>query len=229
MRQFASGSGEGPPTSTWGAHRPRSRSRSGCPSTRRERRGDGLCPLRRARTQRPPHCRARSGGAPRARPVRRQAHPLRALRREKRGHSKGRWAFYPVIDGPAQRLGQQRPGGALALCVLQAGQGLLAGGLVSEQEQRRCGDGPRERRIAALGSCCAEALASGFFGALAKAPRGDASLHAGATRDVVALLQQDQAQDFPHAGHRLEQREGGGAGCCAALTICHARARRSGS
>ena len=93
VRQFASGAGEGPHTSSWCDHRRMSRSRRGCPINRRGLRGDGLCAPRRSRTQRDKHGRALFSGSPRARPVRRQAPPLRSLCLEKSVHIEGLWAF----------------------------------------------------------------------------------------------------------------------------------------
>jgi hypothetical protein len=93
VRQFASGSGEGQHTSPLGDHRHMYRSRSGCPINRRELRGYGLCAPRRSLTQRHKHCRALFWGSPRARPVRRQAHPLRSLLMEKLVHIEGLLAF----------------------------------------------------------------------------------------------------------------------------------------
>ena len=113
-------------------------------------------------------------------------------------------AFSHVIDGTPQLLGQERQRWALTMFVLQPGQGLLAGGMVPETEHRRFREGPRERRMAALGPCCPVAFASGFSGARDEAAIGDDILHAGEPLDSVHLIQQDEAQDVPNARHRLE-------------------------
>ena len=93
VRQLASGSGEGQHTAPWGDHHRMERSRSGCPINRRELRGYGLCAPGRSLTQRDNHSRALFSGLPRARPVRRQAHPLRSLLMEKLVHVEGLLAF----------------------------------------------------------------------------------------------------------------------------------------
>jgi hypothetical protein len=93
VRQFASGSGEGQHTSPLCDHRRMYRSRSGCPINRRGLRGHGLCAHGRSLTQRDHHFRAHSAGSPRARPVRRQAHPLRSLGMEKLVHIECLLAF----------------------------------------------------------------------------------------------------------------------------------------
>jgi hypothetical protein len=118
VRQFASGAGEGQHTSPLGDHRRMYRSRSGCPINRRGLRGHGRWAPGRSRTQRDPHFRAHSAGSPRARPVRRQAHPLRSRVMEKLGHSEGLWAFEHVIDGTPQLLGQESQRCALAVFFL---------------------------------------------------------------------------------------------------------------
>src|SRR4030095_2670 len=121
VRQFASGSGDGQHTSTLGDHRRMSRSRSGRPINRGGLRGHGLCAPGRSLTQRDTHGRALLAGLPRARPVRRQAHPLRSLCLEKSVHIKGLLAFEPVIDGPPALLGSERQGFALAVLFLHSG------------------------------------------------------------------------------------------------------------
>ena len=186
------------------------RSRSGCPRNRRGLRDDGLWAPGRALTPRDQPCRARSAGSPRARPVRRQAHPLRALRMEQLVPIADLWACEPVIDRTPLLLGQEGQGCALAVWFLQSGQGLVAGGMVPEQEHRRFRAGPRERRLPSLGPCGPVACARRGFGTLDEAARGEAILHAGATLEVVALIQQDEAQACPEARHRLEQRPGVG-------------------
>ena len=152
VRQFASGAGEGQHTASLGDHRRRSRSRSGCPSNRRGLRGHGLCAPGRSLTQRNTHGRALLAGSPRACPVRPQAHPLRSLCLEKRVHIEGLVAFAHVRDRTPPLLGQERQRFALAVFVLQSGQVLLACGIVPEQEHCCFRQGPRERRIADLGS-----------------------------------------------------------------------------
>jgi hypothetical protein len=97
---------------------------------------------------------------------------------------------------------------ALAVFFLQSGQVLLACGIVPEKEHRRFREGPLEIGIAPLGPCCPVAFASRFFGTLDEAAIGDEILPAGETLDVVDLIQQDEAQDFPDAGHRLEPIQG---------------------
>jgi hypothetical protein len=93
VRQLASGSGEGQHTSPLCDHRRMSRSRSGCPINRRGLRGHGLWAPGRSLTQRDHYFRAFSSGSPWARPVRRQAHPLRSLRTEKLVYIEGLLAF----------------------------------------------------------------------------------------------------------------------------------------
>jgi hypothetical protein len=93
VRQLASGSGERQHTSPLGDHRHMARSRSGWPINRRGLRGYGLCAPGRSLTQRDNHCRALSSGSPRARPVRRQARPLRSRCLEKLVHIEGLLAF----------------------------------------------------------------------------------------------------------------------------------------
>jgi hypothetical protein len=51
-------------------------------------------------------------------------------------HIEGLLAFYHVIDGTPQLLGQQSQRLALAMFFLQSGQVLLAGGIVPEKEHR---------------------------------------------------------------------------------------------
>ena len=210
VRQGASGSGEGQHTASWCDHRRMERSRSGCPSNRRGLRGHGLGAPGRSLTPRTKHGRALFAGAPRAQPVRPQAHPLRALRLEKLGHIEGLWACEPGIDGTPQLLGQESQRVALAGCFLHSGQVCLAGGIVPEQEPRRCREGPRQGRVADLGPCGPGACARRCFGTRDEAARGDAILHAGKPLESVARLQQDAAQDCPDAGHRLEQIQGVG-------------------
>jgi hypothetical protein len=151
-----------------------------------------------------------SGGAPSARPVRRQAHPLRSLRLEQLVPVAGLLALEPVRDSTPQLLGQERPRVALAGFFLQAGQRLLASGMGPEKEDRRFREGPRERGMADLGPGGPVALARRFFGPLDEAAIRDALLPAGAPLEVVDRLEQDEAQDVPEARHRLEEIQGVG-------------------
>jgi hypothetical protein len=78
--------------------------------------------------------------------------------------------------------------------------------MVPQAEHRRFRDGPREIRLAHRGPCWPLACARRVFGTVDEAARREDILDAGATRDRVDLIEQDEAQDLPHAGHRLEPR-----------------------
>ena len=64
--------------------------------------------------------------------------------------------------------------------------------------------------MAHLAPGCPGAFARRFFGTRDEAAIGDEILHAGATLDIVDLIQQDEAEDFPDAGPRLEPIQGVG-------------------
>lgn len=59
-------------------------------------------------------------------------------------------AFQHRIDSPGQLMCQDRQGLPLAVCFLSAAQILLARRIVAEEQDRRFGEGPRERRSADL-------------------------------------------------------------------------------
>ena len=77
--------------------------------------------------------------------------------------------------------------------------------MVPEKAHSRFREGPREIRMADLGPCYPVAFARRCFGTRDEAAIGDDILHAGETLDGVDLIEQDEAQDVPDSGHRLEQ------------------------
>jgi hypothetical protein len=139
-------------------------------------------------------------------------------------HIEGLLAFERRIDGTPQLLGQEGQGFALAVLGRQCGQVLLACRIVSEKEHRRCREGPLAIGVAPLGACGPVAFARRFAGTLDEAAIGEEILDAGETPDVVALIQQDKAQDFPKPGTVWSRYRGLASCCFAALTLCSSRA-----
>ena len=88
--------------------------------------------------------------------------------------------------------------------VLQAGQRLLAGKMVAEEEDRRFGERPREIRIAALRAGGALPLPRRFLGACAQAARGHKILDPRETGAIMDLVEQDQTQNLANAGDGWE-------------------------
>jgi hypothetical protein len=87
-------------------------------------------------------------------------------------HSKHRVSFAHRIGGSRQFMGQDGQRFALAMLVFQPGQGLLALGIVTQQEDRRFRKGPCERGIADLFAGSAVAFPGRFLGALVEAAVG---------------------------------------------------------
>jgi hypothetical protein len=134
-------------------------------------------------------CRAPSSGSSPACPVRRQAHPLRAvLTREQPRHLERRLACEPLVTCPGPLRREPRPRLALPRWWLPARQILLAGGSGAEQPDRRCGTGPRERRRPDRRAGRAGALARRCCGTRAETAVGDDRLSPGAAREVRDVI-----------------------------------------
>jgi hypothetical protein len=114
-------------------------------------------------------------------------------------------AFQHVIDGARQFRGQTRERLAFAVVFRASGEIRLASRVIPPEEDRGFREGPLERGLANFGAGGPVAFAGRFFGPFAHAAVGDNILDAGQTRAVMELLQQDEAQEFANAGHRVAQ------------------------
>jgi hypothetical protein len=137
------------------------------------------------------HGRAPSSGSSRARPVRRQAHPLRSLRTlEKHRHIERRFALSHRVDGTGQLMREHRQRLAFALFFLQAGQRFLPCRIVAQEQHRGFGKGPLEIRMPDLCAGCAVALARRFLGTLDEAAVGDEILDPEEALNIMDFIEQ---------------------------------------
>ena len=93
-------------------------------------------------------------------------------------------------------MGQDRQRLALAVFVLQPAEVFWSGRIRPEEQHRRFGEGPRERRMADLRAGGALPLPRRFLGTLDQAAVGRKILHTGEARDVMDFIQQHQAQNL---------------------------------
>ena len=110
--------------------------------------------------------------------------------------------LHQVRDGPGPRLGQAGQRLALAVCVRYAGALCLARRMVAEEQPRRLGEGPRERRLTDRRAGSASPRPRRCLGTRAQAAVGHNSLPAGAALAGLDVIHQHQAQ------HRTEARDG---------------------
>jgi len=114
----------------------------------------------------------------------------------------------PVIHGARQLLGQEGQGFALAVCVLQFREVLLARGMVPQQQDGRFRAGPLELGVADLCARGAVPLPSRLLRALDEAAIREAILDPREPADVVDCLEEPETQDLADAGHGLPPVEG---------------------
>jgi len=117
------------------------------------------------------------------------------------------------VDGTSQLMGEHRQRLAFAMFFLQAGQILVACQMVAEEEDRRCGERPCERRIADLRAGGAIPLPRRFLGAFDQAAIGHNILDPRETGDIMERVKQDQTQHRANAGDGLAS----GPGVCVVL------------
>ena len=107
-------------------------------------------------------------------------------------------------------MGEESPCLALTRFFLHACEALLSCRMIPEAEDGRCGERPRERRMAAGGAGGAGVFPGRCLGALDQAARGGAIL---SPREAVALMdvvEQHAAKALANAGHGLQQIPGMG-------------------
>ena len=115
-----------------------------------------------------------------------------------------------VLDRPRSLVGQDGQGRALAVLLLQPAQVFWSSRLGSEEQHGRCGKGPLQIGIAALGAGRARALARRFFRALDQPAGGDTSLAPWTPLDSMKLIEQPQAQELTDPWDGTQQGEGVG-------------------
>ena len=125
-------------------------------------------------------------------------------------------------DRPRQRV-------ALAVCFASLVRYFWPAEWSRRKAHSRFREGPREIRMADLGPCYPVAFARRCFGTRDEAAIGDDILHAGETLDGVDLIEQDEAQDVPDSGHRLEQIQDVGVVLLRRVDDVYSRSLSSGS
>jgi hypothetical protein len=141
-------------------------------------------------------------------------------------HLEGRPTFYHGIDRPGELGGQDGQRLALAVVFLSAGQRLLARRMVAEAQDRRCREGPRERRMAELRAGGARALPGRFLGARDQAARGHTILAPWKAGDVMPLIQEPKTEDRANTRDTVWSKDSVVAsGGLAVLTMATSRAR----
>src|SRR5712692_1866398 len=94
---------------------------------------------------------------------------------------------------------QDREGLALPVFFLSTGQILLARRMVTEEQDRRFGEGPREVRSADLRAGGAITLAGRLLSALDPAARGHESLPPREAGNVMPFIQEHETEDLANA------------------------------
>jgi hypothetical protein len=175
--------------------------------TRRVR-AQGLCAHGRSSTHRVHYCRARLPGSPLVTQCGRRLACSPPFTLEKEVEIEHHLPLPHLVDGTGQLMGKHRQRLALPMFFLQAGQRLLAGRSVAEEEDRRFGQGPLQIRMADLRASGAIPLPRRFLGAFDQAAIGHHILDPRETGDIMALVEQDQTQKLANAGDGLEPVQG---------------------
>ena len=166
-------------------------------------------------------CRARSPGWSHSQPVRPQARLLHSLIHQTFVRA-GTPCYAATCNKPraAQFLGQHGQRLARAVLFLQPSEVFLACRIVPQKQDGGFRKGPFQARVTNLASRGAVAFTGGFFCTFDQAAIGDKILHPPETLDVMNLVEQDEAQDFPIPGTVWSKYRVWASCCLAALTIC---------
>jgi len=117
-------------------------------------------------------------------------------------------SFQHLIDGPRQRMRQDRQRLALAVCFLSASQIFVARRMVAEDQARRFGEGPRERGIPGRRTGGTLTLPSRCLGACAQAAGGHTILGPWNAGSIMELVEQYQTHNRAKAGDGWEPGQG---------------------
>jgi hypothetical protein len=120
-------------------------------------------------------------------------------------------------DRPRQRVSQDGQGVPLAVLFLYAGEPLLAGRMVPQEQHGGVGEGPREVGVPDLRAGGPLALTGRCLDTRDEAARRNAVLHPGKTADIMACIEPHQGHDLPHARDGAPPVEGLGRMLCGAL------------
>ena len=124
--------------------------------------------------------------------------------------SQGGCALEPRRDGPRQCRRQDGAGVACLRLFLHAGPGRLAWGLVPQAHHGSCGQGPRERGVAAWRARGPAALARRGWRPLDPATRRGAVLPPWEAVKGMEVVGQPEPEDLSHARPGGQQVQGGG-------------------
>jgi len=92
--------------------------------------------------------------------------------------------------------------------MFECGKLCFAGLTLAEEEHGGFGTGPAQMHLANLFARRAESLAIRLLGTCHQATIGDEILHARKAANVVPLIEEDQREDLPNPGNRLQPRKG---------------------
>jgi hypothetical protein len=141
-----------------------------------------------------------------AAPVRRRAHPLSSLHRQKAFRIEGPVAQQHVVDGPPEPGGQNPQSLLLSVLLLEPRE-VLASRCVPAQEQTRSfGEGPLEMDISHLGAGELDDLAIGLMPTPDQAGVGQEALDTLKPAQVVDLVEQGHGQDLADSRNGAKQK-----------------------
>src|SRR5215218_7352189 len=140
-------------------------------------------------------------------PVRRRAHPLSSLNRDKAFQVEGLLAQQHVVGSAAELGRQDTQGFALAVLFLDPAEVLAPWRVPAQEQGGGFGEGPLEMDVAHLATCRLLDLVVGFMPSLDQPSVGQEVLDAGKALQVVDLVEQSQSQDLADSWNGAQQGE----------------------
>ena len=139
-------------------------------------------------------------------PVRRRAHPYRSISTVQESfHIKGLFSSKHEVNRARQFVRQNGKSLSLPVFLLQPRQIRLTLRVKAQEGDSRLGKCPLQMRVANLAARGAIHFAGGLFSRFHQTAVGSEILDTGESADIVNLVKDDQRQDFPDAGNRVEQ------------------------